>query len=290
MTTTALTHHSAATSKTYLQQCVDDLDSSHISFWQCKSTRWRVAAVATYVAFTVLAVGSLAASAVFAPIYIPIIAVSSFFFLKVVNRGHDLFEKWSDQAYARIEQLKAISRHHQELTSATPEQIQHTLFQKGVQWFMIPGMMQSPANLARLKPLIARHNFWEGYVRKLEEKKQAKLIEAAKLSTENYEENKNEIYDLRSEALEIEKRALEGKLKNAFVNAVIRQPTYVGTMDGLGCFSIVSGQERAIGNAASAASVNEFFTFKNGRTPAITVGEVKSMAISDLALRISATM
>jgi len=289
MATSALTNHSVATSKTYLQQCVDDLDANNSS-WQWKSRQWQIAAVATYVAFTVLTVGSIAATAVFFPIYIPIIAVSSIFLLKFVTKGHDLFEQWSDQAHARVEQLKEISRHQQELASATPQQIQETLSQKGIQWWMIPGMMQSPADLATLKPLIARRTFWEGHVQKLEEKKRAKLAEAEKLSTESYDENQNEIYDLRCEALEIERRSLEGRLKNAFINAVILRPSHVGAMEDLGSFSQVSGQERAIGNAASAASVNDFFTFKNGQTPTITVDEVKRMAISDLAMRMIPAM
>ncbi len=292
MTTTTLTNHSipSASTQTYLQKCIEDLEPSNISSWSWKSTQWEVAAVATYVAYTVLAIGGLAISAAFAPVYIPIIAVSSVFLFKFVQKGHDLFEQWSGQAYARAEQLKEISRHLQELSPATTEQLQQTLQQKGIQWFMIPGMMLNPNNLIQLKPLIARHNFWEGYVQKLEEKKRTKLEEAAKLSSESYVDNKNEIYDLRCEALEIEKRALEGKLKNAFINAVIRRPAYVGTLEDLGNITAMSGQERAIGNAASAASTNDFFTFKNGWTPTISVDEVKRMTTSDLAMRFIAAL
>lgn len=292
MATTVLTGHSAATapSQTYLQRCIEELEPGNLSSWKWKSTLWQVAAVATYVAFTVLAIAGLAAAAVFAPVYIPIVALSSIFLLKIVQKGHDLLEQWSDQASARAEQLKEISRHFEVLSSATPEQLQQVLQQKGIQWSTIPGMMQDPTHLAQLKPLIARHNFWEGYVQKLEEKKQIKLEEAAKLSQESYADNKNEIYDLRCEALEVEKRAWEGKIKNAFVNAVIRQPAYVGTLEDFGNFTVISGQERAIGNAASAASVNDLFTFKNSLIPTISVDEVKRMTASDLAMRLIPAM
>jgi hypothetical protein len=291
MTTSTLTNNSttSASTQTYLQKCIEDLEPSNISSWNRKSTQWQVAAIATYVAFTVLTIGGLAAATAFAPVYIPIVAVSSFFLLKSVKVGHDLLESWSVQASARAQQLKEISKHLQELSSATPQQLQQILQQKGIQWFMIPGM-QNPNNLTQLNPLIARHNFWERYVQNLEEKKREKLDEATRLSSESYADNKNEIYDLRCEALEIEKRALEGKLKNAFIHAIIRRPAYTGTLEDLGTITLISGQERGIGNAASAASINDFFTFKNGRTPTISVDEIKRMTISDLAMRLIAAI
>ncbi len=278
-----------APSQTYLQHCIEDLEPSNLSSWNWKSNQWQVAAVTTYVAFTVLTIGGLATATAFAPVYIPVVAVSSAFLLKFVRKGHDLFEQWSDQASARAEQLKEISKHLQELSSATPEQLQQTLQQKGIQWFMIPGM-QNPNHLTQLKPLIARHNFWENYVQTLEEKKRTKLNEATKLFSENYEDSKNEIYDLRCEALEIEQRALEGKLKNAFVQAVIRRPAHIGTLEDLGSITAISGQERVIGNAVNAISVNDLFTFKNGRTPTISSDEAKRMTTTDLAMRLVAAM
>lgn len=291
MATSVLPNHLvSSTTKTYLQQCVDDLSEKNISSLQWESTLLRTAAIATHVAFVVFIFGSLAAATAVAPIFIPIVAVNSFFLMKLVDKGHDYFEQWSNQVHARAEQLKEISRHHQELASATPEQMQQILAQKGIQWFAIPGMLLNPANLCTLKPLIARHNFWEGHVRELEEKKQTRLSEAARLSTENYVKHKNEIYDLRCEALEIDQRALEGKLKNAFINAIIHRHTYVGTLGELGTFSQISGQERAVGNAVNAPSIAEFFTFHNGQTPTITVDEVRRMTISDLAMRLIAVM
>jgi hypothetical protein len=291
MATSAL----SASSQTYLQRCTEDLQPSNLSSWNpnswsWKSTQWQVAAVATYVAYTVFAVGGLAAAAAFAPVYIPVVAISSIFLLKFVQKGHDLFERWSDRASAHAGQLKAISRYLQELSSATPEQLQQILQQKGIQWFTIPGMLQNPNDLTRLKPLIARHNFWETHIQTLQENQQKKLNEAARLSSESYADNKNEIYDLRCEALEIEKRVLEGKLKNAFINAVIRRPTHIGTLEDLGSITAISGQERAIGNATSATSVNDFFTFKNGRTPTLSGDDVKRMTTTDLAMRLLTAM
>lgn len=298
MTSTALVNNSAASiadpssslNKTYLQQCIEDLSPSNLSSLEWNSTLYRVASSATYVAFTVLAVGGIAAAAAFAPIYIPMIAISSILLLKFVQKGHDLLDEKADQARARAAQLKEIIRLHQQMSNMTLQQIQEALQQKGVQWFMIPGMMFNPTNLETLKPLIARHSFWEGYIQKLEEKKQNKIDEAAKAIAKNYADNKDTIYDLHCETLEIEKNILEAKVKNAFINAVLRRPDHIGTLDDLGSFSEVSGQERAMADAVSSTSLNDFFKFKKSAIPTIKVDEVRRMTISDLAMRLIAAM
>ena len=286
MSTNALTKNNAdnPNSQTYLQQCTEDLSPSQISSAQWKSSLWRVAAVATYVAFAALTIGGIAlAMATSAMVYIPVITVSALFLLKFVQKGHDQLEKWSDEALARAEQLKKISHHHQELASVTSEQLQQLLQQKGIPLSSIP----NPDEIAKLKPLVARHTFWEGHVQELEKKKQEKIDEAAKLSSRDYTENADEIYDLHCEALEIEKRALESKVKNAFINAVIQRPDHIGSLDDLGSFSKITGQEHAVGNAAgNAGKLTEFFKFKNEREKTLSFDEVKSMTVFELAGRI----
>ena len=222
-----------------------------------------------------------------APIYVPFITIGGAFVLKEVQKTHDQFEQFSKYAQERSEQLKEISRQYQALSNTTLLQLQNILQQRGIFWFMIPGMLQNPGNLTSLIPLIARHNFWEEHLQNIEMKKQDVLVEAGKMDNEgNHQE---EVHDLRCEALEIEKMALEAKIKNSFINAVIRRPNYVGTLDDLGTFSILSGQERAIGNAVAAPCINHFFSFKSNEAP-ITVDEVKKMKISDLAMRMLKAM
>ncbi len=289
-TISSATTHPCSTStpnKTYLQQCTDDLNPGCLSSFERKATLHQVAAIATLVAFTVFSLGSIAATALFAPIYVPLTALSVCYLFKYVQKGSDKLQLWSDQAGARAEQLKQISSHYQGLSTAT---LQQTLQEKGITWSTIPGM-QNPANLETLKPLIARHIFWEKHVAKLEERKQEKLAKATKLTEKNHVENKGRIYDLQCEALEIEKRALEGRIKTAFINAVIRRPGFLGTLDNLGTLSPITGQERVIGNAVSSGStMNQLFTFKDGRTAAITIDEVKRLTITDLAQRILSAM
>jgi hypothetical protein len=265
----------AALPKTYLQQCVQEQAPSHLAALQSQSSLWNAAAVSTYVAYIVLTLGGIATSAIFAPIFLPIISITSLFLLQYVKKAHDTFDGWSEDASARVKQIKMISAELRRLHSATPKQLQENLRQKG-----IPDV----SNPASLKPLIARHSFWEKHIQKLEEKGRATLTEAAQLSKKSYAENKSEIHKLRCAALDIEKDRIEARIKNAFVNAVIRRPKFAGNLETLGRFSEVSAQERAIGNA-NQVSMEKFFLFKNKKIKPITVDEAKNLPISKLAIR-----
>ncbi len=274
--------------KSYLQFCEEELNPDLHASYSRKSTLWKVAAVATLVAFTALMVGVLVASALYAPVFFPMIGVCCILPLGQVQKVYRLFEKWSDEASERAVQLGAINKHYQELSGSTPSQLQQLLQQKGINH--VTGMQHNDPNLTSLKPLIARHLFWEGHVEELNKKMQEKLELASKLYNKDYTENKDEIYELRSEALEIEKQVLESKAKNAFINAVIRRPHYTGNLEDLGTFSPLSGQERAIGMQAGAAGSNEFFSFKARSMPAIFYDEAKRLAVPDLAMRMVIAM
>ena len=269
--------------KTYLQQCSEDLAPAVISSFQTKSTLWQVASVATLVAFSVLAVSSFCAVGIFAPIYVPIAGLTAVLLLRPVNKAYKLFELWSDEAHARAEQLKDIKSHYLEISPLNSVQLQLNLQQKGI---FLSTVEHSPADLQTLKPLIARHQFWEGHVRDIQTKIQGKLNEATRLTTGN----RAEIYELRCHALELEKQALEAKVKNAFISAVIRRPAFAGTPEDIGTFSKLSAQERAIGNAVNTASVNEFFTFKRSGFAALTADEVKRLTVAELGTRLIAAM
>lgn len=290
MATSVSVGTSTLPTKTYLQQCVEELEPSNLSSLQRKSTLWQVASVATLVAYTALAMTGLGLAAMYAPIYIPVLAVGSLFLLGPTQKGANVFEKWADEANARAEQIKEISQNCQAMSSATPQDLQQTLQQKGIPWFTIPGMVLNPANIDTLKPLIAHHAFWEKKIEKIETDKTSKLTQATKLATENYEKNKEEINELREDVLNLEKNALESKIKNAFINAVIRRPDFKGALENLGTFSPMTGPEQAIGAAVGATSAAELFTFKNGRVAALTIDEVKRSRVPDLAIRLLAGM
>ena len=265
--------------KTFLQQCVKEQAPSHLSSLRSKPNLWQVAAVSTYVAFIVLTLGGVAASVIFAPVFLPLVTITSIFLLQYVKKVHDFFDQKSEEAGARATQIEKISGELQRLALATPQHLREILQQRGIE------NVASPENLI---PLIARHRFWEEHIQDLEKKRQAKLAEAEKLSTENYADNKKEIFKLRCAALEIEKNGLEAKIKNAFVNAVIRKPRFAGKFEDLGSFSQVSAQERAISNAnKKEPTINQLFIFKNHHQLApITIDEAKKLTVSALAMRL----
>jgi hypothetical protein len=290
MATSVSVGTSTVPTKTYLQQCVEDLEPSNLSSLQQKATLWQVASVATLVAYTALAVTGLGLATMYAPIYIPILAVASLFLLGPTQKGANIFEKWAAEANARAEQIKEVSQNCQTMSSATTRELQLNLQQKGIHWFTIPGMVLNPSNIDTLKPLIARHAFWEKWIEKIEADKTSKLAEATKLATENYEKNKEEINQLREKALNLENNALQSKIKNAFINAVIRRPDFKGALENVGTFSPMTGPEHAIGAAVGATSAAELFTFKNGNVAALTIDEVKRSRVPDLAVRLLAGM
>lgn len=290
MATSVSVGTSTPPTKTYLQQSLEDLEPGNLSSLQQKSTLWQVASVATLVAYTALAVTGLGLAAMYAPIYIPVLAVASLFLLGPTQKGANVFEEWADQTKARAEQIKEISQNFQAMSSATTRDLQQTLQQKGIHWFIVPGMVLNPANIDTLKPLIARHAFWEKRIEKIETNKTSKLTEATKLATENYEKNKEEISRLRVDALNLGKNALESKIKNAFINAVIRRPDFKGALENVGTFSPMTGPEQAIGTAVGATSAAELFTFKKGGVAALTIDEVKRSRVPDLAMRLLAGM
>jgi hypothetical protein len=272
----------AAAPKTFLQQCVKEQAPGHLYELQSNSTLWQAAAVATYVAYIVLTLAGVATAVVFAPIFLPVITITSLFLLQYARKVHDLFDQKSEEADARAMQLKKISDELKRLTFATPQKLQEILQQKGIAT-MVP-------NPRELKPLIARHNFWEKHILMLKERRQATLAEAAKLSTKSYGDNKEKIFNLRCAALELEKASLEATIKNAFINAVIRRPQFAGKLEDLGSFSQASGQERAIDKASEVPDMNPFFRFQNQQLAPITFEEVKKLAVSDLAMRFVQSM
>lgn len=272
-------------STTFLQRCQQELDPSLLRSAQCKEILWKTAALVTVVAFSVLVVGTFAiALQVGTPALIPIGGVVCLLLVDVVQAIHKLFSTWAANATERVKQLKGINGHYQQLSASNPTQIQHLLQHKGI--YHVTGMQQNDPNLNALKVLIAHHLFWDDYNREWTTKKQEKLDLAAKLHQESYVDNCDEIYELRSEALDFEQQALEAKVKAAFVNAVIRHPQFTRELNDVGTFSPQTGQERAIGMLSGVQSACHFFTFKSNLSP-LTYDQVKELSIADLALRIS---
>lgn len=275
-------------SKSYLELCQDELDPKVQASYHRDSTLNRVAATATIVAFTALMIGGFIAIIVHAPVFVPLAGICSLLLLGLIKKVYSMFNQKADIASKRAEQLGIINKHYQELTNFTPQQIQQFLHDKAI--YNVTGMQFNDPQLTTLKPLMARHLFWEGQAQEWS-KKQAKQIEKAdKLSNEDLIENRDEIYELRSDALQIEQIALESKIKNAFINAVMRRPQFAQKLEDLGTFSPLTGQERAIAIQLGSNNSDAFFSFKNTSMPAIRYHEAKQLSVSELAMRLVQVM
>jgi hypothetical protein len=263
--------------KSYLEHAQEELNPDLLAIQDRKSTLWKVAAVGNFVLFAVAMAGVSIITGFYLPIAIPLVAIGAIVLLEPAKKAYALFMSWSMTAAERAAQLRAIHEHYQALDNATPEQLQSILESKGIDH--VTGIKVND-----LKPLIARHLFWENQIENLNEAGAKKLKEAKKLSESDFAENRERIYTLQSEALEHEKQALESKVKNAFINAVLRRPDFVGTLEEMGTFSFLSGQERAIGMQSSPTQ-EAFFTFKNASMQPLHYSEVKRSSLTDLALR-----
>lgn len=282
--TSLVTSNSASVQpKKFLDLCIEQLDPSVANALESNSY-WKdiagKAAVIGLVALSSLYVSGLVAAGIFyAPVYIAISGCLAIAHLGVVvlavlvaEYAEEKLTQPSQADAARANDLKETNRYYQVLTGFSLEALQTILSRDGIDWKSIPGMSESPENLNTLKPLIAHHLFWETRIQSLMEEKQNTLQKAQNLTTANYDDNREEIYTLRSQALELEKSVLEAKVKDAFILAAIRQPTMTKTLDDIGYFSKFTQRERAIGNALSDARVNHFFIFNAALAP-LTIDE-----------------
>jgi hypothetical protein len=274
--------------KTYLQRCEEDLNPELASSFDKAAAQLKMKETATLVAFTTLVIGGIIATSLYTPVFIPVTGFSALFLVEPVNRVCHSFKTQAKQASGRADQLRAVSRHYQTLAQSTPLELQQILERKGI--YIIPGMQRNDPRLTSLKPLIARHMFWEEHAESLQKRATEKLDEAAKTDKKNSAEDREEIFTLRSEALEWEREALESKCKNAFINAVIHHSNFTGTFTDMGALSPLSGQERAIEAVQGVRNANHFFNFKNSAIPPILYSEAKHCPVFVLGSRMSAAM
>ena len=286
MTNTAV----ASSSTTYLERCVQDSSPGNISSLEWKSALWRTAAVATYVAYTALTMGAIAATILYVPVYVPLVAIGSLLAMSLVNMAYKKFDGKAENAQFDLKNLKAISKHEQELAPLTPQQVQTNLVRKGIHWYTIPGMVRNPAALETLKPLIARHAYYEENREKCEKEMKTALEKVAKLTAENKPETLDEIPNLNLNYLFYERAALKAKVSAAFMSAVIQRPGYTGKFKDIGSFSIASPLDRALDRAINPAAVTDFFLFKSTSLPKLTYDEVKRISVPELSTRLIAAM
>lgn len=275
--------------KKYLDICFEQLDPSVLNKYESDAYWKDVAGKAAIAGFIALSVGTFVVVGIYAPTFIMITGISIMLVAtKVDELVKENFFQPSLNAAANAESVKEFKHHYQDLTGYTPENLKAVLQRMGIFWFLIPDMLQNPAKLNELKPLIAYHQYLEGRVQKLKQQKLDVLHRTTELAVINFEQNRKEINKLHKHALKLDKGTLISTVKDAFVLAAIRQPTLRKTLNDIGSFSKLSVQERVIGYALSYPSVNDFFTFRNTAFAPLTVDEIKQKSVADLSVRLLA--
>ncbi len=281
-----------APARTFLATCVEELNPNTVSEFESQAKWKEIAAVGTIVAFIALAIGAFILTGIFlSPIYLPLAGISSLLLAPTVLSYYNKFHQESEFAKKQAAKHTEIQRHYQDLTAKTSVQIQEILLQKGINWLQIPGMTQAnPQKLDEIKPLIARHLYWEGQIQASEKQKQDQQTKLRDLRAGNFEENRGNIYKTSQEILESERSIADAKLICGFINAVLRKPSFVGGMSDVGTMSTLSTGERLVAGALGDASANQLFAFNNRAIQPLTQDDVTRMNVAQLGQRIVAAM
>lgn len=282
---------STASSKTsYLNRCVEDLSQDKVASFERKATLWKIISVVSTVAFFALAIGAFIATSILAPISAPFVGIGAILLALPASQQVKKFLEWSQAAQNEAEKYKAIQRNYTDLNGRTPQQLGCLLSQMGIIWDRIPGMgIEHPENLSRLNPLLAQAQYLEKQTEYWTNLREEHANKARQLPNATDPEKKEKMIE-RHLALICEDEALNFKIQNAFVNAVLRKSDFCGTLENLGTLAKINYEERTLGNALDDPNANQIFTFNNRNLTPITFNDIKTMSVADLGQRIFAAM
>lgn len=270
-----------APAKTFLARCVEELDPKEISSYENQSPVWRAASVAVIVFFIAISVTAVILVGIYAPAYIPLSAAPALILLNPAYQLYEKCERYADEAKNIADKLTAIKREYEHLTTLSEAEVQAILVQRSIP-------VPDAQTLTAIKPLIAHHLFWERHTALSAQKHQEALDEAQKVAARTPPAERNDICAEQLKALELENYVLQCKVQNAFINAVIRNPSSTASFEESGTFSPLSIQQRLLGNAVGDPTATPFFTLKD-RT-VIPIDDVRRLTISELGQRIVAAM
>jgi hypothetical protein len=288
-TTLSQTAQSAAASKSFYNQCFENLSPDKISTAKRWSNLYLVAAGVTFVAFTALSAGLFAAAGFLAPLYVPFVGIGALLSaLPVVNFVKKFLESSQDCDKQAIK-YRSIQQHHNTLTQQGPQNAHLNLIRRGITWFQIPGQaLNHPDDIAAIYPILAHAMYLDDKIQEDLQTKERLTNEANTLVGADFTANRQTIYELRTAALFTEQRAMETKVEAAFVNAVLRKANFNGSLEDIASLTRVNYFDRMLGNELnSGAAVNEFLTFKNRNLASITFNEVKTLTVAQLGQRIA---
>ncbi len=253
-----------ATNSRFLDRCIEDLSPTKIADCAKKAWKWNAISVICVVAFFALAIGGFIAASLLAPVWVPpVVAIGSLLLAMPATSKVKEFLEWAESAQGEAEKHKEIQRNFADLSGQPSESIQNILRQQGI---FTPGS----ENLDRLKPLLAQSRYFENRTKVLMD-----LREDCDYTTMTFPPNLGKFYEYEG---------IHCKIQNAFINAVLRNPEFRGTLETLGTLSKLEV------NKSEVKVPQEIITFKNRNITPISYEDAKSQSVAELGQRIFAAM
>ncbi len=288
ITTLSNSSTTGQTKTSFLNRCVEDLSFDKVASFEKKASQWDIITIVSTVAFFALAIGAFITTSILAPVYVPVTGIATILLALPAAQQIKQFQDWSQIAQNGADKCKAIQRNYADLTSKPPQELQRILLQMGIIWNHIPGMeIQHPENLSRLNPLLAQAKYLEKQTEYWMNLRDKYANEARMLPADSIKDDQTK---LRHHALECEDEAVNFKIQNAFINAVLRKSDFNGTLEDLATLSKTHYRDRALGNALNDPTVNQILTFNNRNLAPITYNDVKTMNVADLGQRFFVAM
>ena len=274
----------------YLNKSIEDLRPEKLAECKRTATKWHAISIVTGVAFFALAIGATIAASIIAPAFTSLVALSAILLaIPAAAKVGKFYTRYLD-AKNEANAYKELQRHHTDLANKTPADLKRILFNDmGILWNQIPGIEDDhPERLKDFIPLIAKAKYFETAKARNMELSQKHLTEANALptTTETQKLEKEYKYHL---ALDREDVALRFKVKQAFVNAVLRNPNIVGNVYDVGTYSAMSSGTGAVCRQLDGPNAEPLFTFNRDIAP-LTYDEVKNSSVANLGRKMLAAM
>lgn len=276
----------APNSATYTNRCIQNLSPEIVANFESEATKWRTIATISTVAFFALAIGVFIATSILFPAYLPLAGIGSLLLAFPATQQVQKLLSWAEEAQKEADKYRAIQWQYADLNTKSPIELQRELLKMGIVWNRIPGMrITHPERLAELNPLLAHAKYLENETRNWMTKKDNVAREVLAETSDLQKKVQTQRYALRCEDI-----ALTCKIKHAFYQAVLRNPDFTGSFDGLGTLSKNSFEERMLGNALGESAATQMFTFNSQAVAPITYAEAKTMTVAELGQRFFAAM
>jgi hypothetical protein len=276
--------NSPENTKNFLKKCVEDLKPEKLAKCQNEANKWHAISIISGVAFFALAIATMVTVGFIAPAFTSMVALSAIILaIPAAGKVAEYHERYK-VAKSEADGYQALQRHHANLANKRPARLRDTLRNMGIDGSRVPDNQ-----ITQLIPLISRAKFLEEQTDKFTQKKDQELS-AARALTGSTEAKKVEQAVKYGFALHYEDQALHLKVKNAFVNAVLRNPKFKGNLDNLGSLSDMGAGFRAVAHELKEPNANNIFTFKNRRLAPITYDQVRTTSVANLGHRLLAAM